>query len=55
MNKRSPRKRSRKRSPRKRSTRKRSPRRSKGKSICWKGYHRVKGTAPYTKGSCAKN
>ncbi len=54
---RSPRKRSsRKRSPRKRSPRKRSPRkRSPRKSICWKGYHRVRGTSPYSKGSCAKN
>ena len=28
---------------------------SKKRSICWKGYHRVKGTAPYSKHSCAKN
>ena len=27
----------------------------KKKNICWKGYHRVKGTAPYTKKSCAKD
>jgi hypothetical protein len=25
------------------------------KSICWKGYHRVKGTEPYSKKSCVKN
>ena len=28
---------------------------TKTKNICWKGYHRVKGTAPYSKHSCAKN
>jgi hypothetical protein len=22
---------------------------------CWKGYHRIKGTMPYSKHSCAKN
>lgn len=26
-----------------------------GKSICWTGYHRVKGTKPYSKHSCKKN
>ena len=40
------------RSPKRRSPKRRSPKR---KSICWKGYHRVKGTVPYSKGSCAKN
>jgi hypothetical protein len=29
--------------------------RQRRKSMCWKGYHRVKGTAPYTKHSCTKN
>jgi hypothetical protein len=24
-------------------------------SPCWDGYHRVKGTSRYSKGSCAKN
>ena len=24
-------------------------------SPCWNGYHRVKGTSKYSKGSCAKN
>jgi hypothetical protein len=55
---RSPIKRSTKRrSPIKRSTKRRSPikRSTKKKSICWKGYHRVKGTVPYSKGSCAKD
>jgi len=28
---------------------------SKRKSICWKGYHRVKGKKPYSKKSCVKN
>ena len=37
---------------RSRSTKKRS---TKKKSICWEGYHRVKGTVPYSKGSCAKD
>ena len=30
-------------------------RKSKRKTICWKGYHRVKGTTPYAKHSCIKN
>ena len=25
------------------------------KRTCWKGYHRVKGTVPYSKKSCVKN
>ena len=33
----------------------RSLQKSKGRSICWQGYHRVRGTAPYSKHSCAKN
>jgi hypothetical protein len=38
------------------SKRKSSKRKSsKSKSICWKGYHRVKGTQPYSKHSCVKN
>ena len=46
-------------SPKRRSPKRRSPKKSinipRKKSICWKGYHRVKGTRPYSKGSCAKN
>ena len=35
---------------------KRSPKRSaRKKSVCWKGYHRVKATVAYSKGSCVKN
>ena len=47
------------RSPKRRSPKRRSPKKSvknpRKRSICWKGYHRVKGTSPYSKGSCAKN
>ena len=44
------------RSPKRRSPKRRSPKKSsKKRSICWKGYHRVKGTVPYSKGSCAKD
>ncbi len=44
------------RSPKKRSPKKRSPKKqSPKKNICWKGYHRVKGTLPYSKKSCVKN
>ena len=38
-------------SPKKRSF-KRSP---KKRFICWKGYHRVKGTVAYSKHSCVKD
>jgi len=51
----SPKKRSTKRrSPKKRSPKRRSPKK-RSRSICWEGYHRVKGTKPYSKGSCTKN
>ena len=40
----------------KRKSPKRSPKRKSPKrSICWTGYHRVRGTIPYSKGSCAKD
>lgn len=43
----------------KRKTKKTSKRtrtkKSTTKNSCWKGYHRVKGTAPYSKHSCVKN
>ena len=34
---------------------KKSRKKSKQKRLCWKGYHRVKGTVPYSKKSCVKN
>ena len=34
---------------------KKSSRKNKSNHICWKGYHRVIGTEPYTKHSCKKN
>ena len=43
-----------KRSP-KRSSRRSPKRSSRKKSVCWKGYHRVKATVAYSKGSCVKN
>jgi len=39
-----------------RSRTKRNRKLNKGKkTVCWKGYHRVKGTEPYAKKSCVKN
>jgi hypothetical protein len=29
--------------------------RKRSKNICWKGYHRVKGTSPFSKHSCKKS
>ena len=37
------------------SSKKLSKKKTNSKSICWKGYHRVKGTEPYSKKSCVKN
>ncbi len=43
--------------PRKKSVKKsvKKLRQSPKKNVCWKGYHRVKGTVPYEKHSCVKN
>ena len=50
-------KRNSKKSNSKKSNSKRTNKKSnkKSKNICWKGYHRVKGTVAYSKKSCVKD